>query len=63
MPKYTVNYIVEAQYVVIVEADSYEEAAWHWHDPAYWDSEPECVSEDLMDTDVYVEEIAEVEEV
>jgi hypothetical protein len=57
MAKYAVNYCVEAQYTVIVDADSYEEAEERWFDPAYWDSEPECVGEDLTDTDVYIEEI------
>lgn len=57
MPQYAVNYFTESQWVVIIEADSYEDACVHWSDPAYWDSEPECVSEDMMDTDVIIEEM------
>ena len=57
MPKYSVNYFTESAWVVIVEADSYEEALQHWFDTAYWDREPECISEDMSDRDVYIEEM------
>lgn len=57
MPKYAVNYFTENQWVVIVDADSYEDACVHWMDSAYWDSEPECIGEDMMDTDVIIEEM------
>ena len=56
MPKYAVNYFTESQWIVIVEADSYADALQNWSDAAYWDSEPECIGEDMMDGDVYIEE-------
>ena len=57
MPKYAVNYFTENQWVVIVDADSYEDACVHWMDSAYWDGEPECIGEDMTDTDVHIEEM------
>jgi len=57
MPTYAVNYFTENQWVVIIEADSYEDACVHWMDPAYHLFQPECISEDMMDTDVMIEEM------
>ena len=57
MPRYVVNYFTETQYNLVIEADSYEDACVHWMDPAYWDSDPEPVGEDMMDTDVIIEEM------
>ena len=57
MPRYIVNYFTETQYNLVIEADSYEEACVHWMDPAYWDSDPEPIGEDMMDTDVIIEEM------
>jgi hypothetical protein len=57
MPKYSVQYFTESAWVVIVEADCYEDALQNWFDTAYWDREPECISEDMSDRDVYIEEM------
>ncbi len=57
MPRYAVNYFTETQYNLVIEADSYEEACVHWMDPAYWDSDPEPIGEDMMDIDVHIEEM------
>lgn len=58
MPEYEVHYFTESEWVVIVDADSMSEAAERWRDPAYHTSEPECVNEEIVDGDAYIEEIA-----
>lgn len=57
MPRYVVNYFTETQYNLVIEADSYEDACIHWMDSAYWDGDPQPIGEDMMDTDVYIEEM------
>ena len=57
MPQYSVRYFTEVEWEVIVNADSYEDAAVHWCDSAYWDSEPEALNEDMGHADVYIEEM------
>jgi hypothetical protein len=57
MPLYDVYYYCETQYMVRIEADSYEEACVHWPDPAYWVwNDAEVLSQDMIDTDVTIEE-------
>lgn len=57
MPKFEVYYSTECEYVVIVDAEDATEASRVWMDSAYWVSEPEQVSEDMMSTNVYIEEV------
>lgn len=57
MPKFAVYYTTEVEWCVIVEADDESHARDVWMDPAFWDSEPEAIHEDMMDTNVSVEEL------
>lgn len=57
MPKYEVYYATEREYMIIVNAESEDEARECWADEAYWESDPECVREDMIDTNVDVVEI------
>ena len=57
MPRFAVYYTTEVEWCVIVEADDESHARDVWMDPAYWDSEPEAIHEDMMDTNVSVEEL------
>ena len=57
MPKFAVYYATEVEWCVIVDADDESHAREVWMDSAYWDSEPEAIHEDMMDTTVSVEEL------
>lgn len=57
MPKFEVYYCTETEWCVIVEAEDADHAAEVWWNEAFWDSEPEAVREDMMDTNVYVTEV------
>lgn len=57
MALFDVYYTTEVEWVVRVEAESEDEAREHWFDTAWWLDEPEAVREDMMDTEVSIEEI------
>ena len=48
--RFSVYYTTEIVYCVTIEAESEDEAHRVWSDPAYWDGEPQVVSEDMSDT-------------
>jgi hypothetical protein len=47
MPQYQVFWDEVVWYSVFVEAKDESEAKQRWHDPAYWDSEPEISGSDF----------------
>lgn len=57
MPEFAVYYATENEWCVIVDADDEDHARKVWWDSAYWSREPECVCEDMIDTNVNVEEV------
>ena len=57
MPKFAVYYATECEWMVQVEADDEYHAREVWWNDAHWLTEPECVSEDMVDTSVNVEEM------
>lgn len=53
MPRFEVVYTTEMRWSVIVEANDVDHAYQVWADSAYWDSDPDVISEDMIDVEVF----------